>query len=123
MPNKILGLRTTIYHVSDMAKAKAWYAKAFLTAPYFDEPFYAGFNIGGFELGLQPEERPVKEKPESVVSYWGVNDLEAEYKRFIGLGAAAHQPPLDVGEQIRVAAVKDPWGNCIGLIYNPHFRL
>jgi catechol 2,3-dioxygenase-like lactoylglutathione lyase family enzyme len=46
----LLGLRTAIYRVPDLAKAKAWYAKAFGTQPYFDEPFYVGFSIGGYEL-------------------------------------------------------------------------
>ena len=45
------GLRTVIYRVPDLAKAKAWYTEAFGVAPYFDEPFYVGFQIGGFELG------------------------------------------------------------------------
>src|SRR4249920_1787574 len=58
MENKILGLRTTIYKVNNISKAKEWYALAFETKPYFDEPFYVGFNIGGYELGLQPEEQP-----------------------------------------------------------------
>jgi len=48
----ILGLRTVIYHVSDLQRAKAWYSTAFDVQPYFDEPFYVGFNIGGYELGL-----------------------------------------------------------------------
>lgn len=56
MNTRILGLRTTIYKVSDLAKAKVWYMKAFGVAPYFDEPYYVGFNIGGYELGLQREE-------------------------------------------------------------------
>jgi catechol 2,3-dioxygenase-like lactoylglutathione lyase family enzyme len=47
----ILGLRTVIYHVSDLARAKAWYTRAFGVQPYFDKPFYVGFNIGGFALG------------------------------------------------------------------------
>ena len=50
-----LGLRTVVYHVPDLARAKAWYEAAFEVKPYFDEPFYVGFNIGGFELGLDPD--------------------------------------------------------------------
>ena len=49
------GIRTVIYKQPDLAKAKQWYSKAFKTEPYFDEPFYVGFNIGGYELGLLPE--------------------------------------------------------------------
>ena len=59
----MLGLRTTIYQVPDLAAAKAWYTKAFAKAPYFDEPFYVGFNIGGFELGLLPAKKPLPANP------------------------------------------------------------
>ena len=121
--NKILGLRTTIYKVADIGVAKEWYSKAFLTIPYFDEPFYVGFNIGGYELGLQPEEEAVGDKPESVLAYWGVEDINNEYNRFTRLGAAVHSAPENVGGEILVASVKDPWGNIIGLIYNPEFKL
>jgi lactoylglutathione lyase len=80
----ILGLRTTIYKVGDIDKAKSWYTKTFETEPYFDESFYVGFNIGGYELGLLPEENPTTEKAESVFTYWGVNEIEKVYIHFIG---------------------------------------
>jgi lactoylglutathione lyase len=119
----MLGLRTTIYKVGDIEKAKIWYAAAFETQPYFDEPFYVGFNIGGYELGLQPEENPTTDKPESVVALWGVNDIEKEYARLLGSGAIENEKPFNVGGELKVASVKDPWGNTIGLIYNPAFKL
>ena len=46
------GLGTVIYHVPDLDRAKAWYEAAFQQKPYFDQPFYVGFNIAGYELGL-----------------------------------------------------------------------
>src|SRR3981081_3371696 len=52
--NMFLGLRTAIYHVDDIEKAKAWYSEVLGTKPYFDQPFYVGFNVAGYELGLQP---------------------------------------------------------------------
>jgi predicted enzyme related to lactoylglutathione lyase len=118
----MLGLRTAIYKVADLDKAKEWYAKAFNTQPYFDEPFYVGFNIGGFELGLLPEEITPIEKAESVVAYWGVDKIEEEFERLIKLGATENEKPTDVGGDIKTATVKDPWGNLIGIIYNPHFK-
>src|SRR5688500_8666444 len=51
----LLGLRTIIYKVPDLARAKAWYGETFGISPYFDEPFYVGFNVGGYELGLDPD--------------------------------------------------------------------
>lgn len=122
MKTSILGLRTAIYHVNDLQAAKAWYTRAFGVGPYFDEPFYIGFEIGGYELGLQPEENAPADKPQSVVVFWGVEDISAEYARFLEAGATAHEEPNEVGEGIWVGSVKDPWGNPIGLIKNPHFK-
>lgn len=121
--NKIAGLRTAIYKVEDINKAKQWYAKAFDAEPYFDEVFYVGFNIGGYELGLQPSEESSSNKAESVAAYWGVDDVDAAYKNFIDLGATENEPPQNVGGDIIVATVKDPWNNVIGLIYNPGFKI
>lgn len=123
MQTRILGLRTVIYKVANVAQAKAWYSKVFETQPYFDEPFYVGFTIAGYELGLQPEENPVVQKPETVLTYWGVADVISEYQRMISLGATGHEAPTNVGGEIVVASVKDPWGNIIGIIFNPEFRL
>ena len=109
--------------VGDLKKAKTWYANAFQTQPYFDEPFYVGFNIGGYELGLLPEQNPKTKKADSVLSYCGVNNIEKEYKHFINSGATEHEKPTNVGGELMVASVKDPWGNIIGLIYNPDFKL
>lgn len=44
--SKFLGLRTTIYKVKEIEKARDWYAEVFETQPYFDQPYYVGFNIG-----------------------------------------------------------------------------
>jgi lactoylglutathione lyase len=120
MKSPILGLRTVGYKVSDITKAKEWYAEAFKTQPYFDEPFYVGFNIGGYELGLQPDESI---KGDNIAVYWGVEDIQAEYDRFLSLGATAHEAPQNVGGEIMVASVRDLWNNIIGLIYNPEFKL
>ena len=119
----MLGLRTTIYKVDDIAKAKEWYSKAFLTDPYFDEPFYVGFSIGGYELGLQPDDTPAKDKVESVVAYWGVDNITDTYNRLISIGATENEPPYNVGGDLMTATVKDPYGNILGLIYNPHFKI
>ena len=123
MAGSILGLRTTIYKVGDLAAAKEWYAAAFGVAPYFDEPFYVGFNVAGYELGLLPDDAGAAAKTANVLSYWGVENIEAAVAHFIELGAAADTAPTNVGGEITVATVKDPWGNAIGLIYNPDFKL
>lgn len=118
----MLGLRTTIYKVSDIKKATDWYTKAFNKEPYFIEPYYVGFNIGGFELGLQPDDILADLKTANVLSYWGVKDIAGSYHHLLSLGATSHEEPTNVGGDLMVASVIDPWGNCIGLIYNPAFR-
>jgi len=123
MDDKILGLRTAIYLVSDLQAAKDWYSKAFDTTPYFDEPFYVGFNVGGYELGLMPDDKPASEKSAGVYTYWGVENIDKVFAKFLDMGAEAHENPQNVGGAVVVAAVKDPWGNVLGMIYNPEFKL
>lgn len=114
----LLGLRTALYAGPDLAAARAWYAQATGVAPYFDQPFYVGFSVGGFELGLVPDAKPSPGGPQA---YWGVADARAAVDRLLALGATALEPVTDVGEGIKVAAVRDPFGNPLGLIENPHF--
>lgn len=117
-----LGLRTVIYHAPDLAGAKAWYTAAFGVAPYFDEPYYVGFQVGGYELGLDPDVSRVT-VGNNAVAYWGVDDIESAYARFLDQGAEPRDPVKDVGGDIKVATVADPFGNVIGLIQNPHFTI
>ncbi len=119
----ILGLRTTIFKVGDLGRAKAWFAEAFQVEPYFDEEFYVGFNVAGYELGLMPDAAPDMAKSDNVLTYWGVEDIDGAFHRFMEHGATEHEAPMNVGGEIVVASVKDPWGNVIGLIYNPDFAL
>ncbi len=108
------GLRTALYTAPDLARAKAFYTEVLGTPPYFDQPFYVGFDVGGYELGLVPDGRSS--------ALWAVDDLEAAVARFRALGAAVLEAPHDVGDGIAVATVADPAGNPLGLIANPHFR-
>ena len=117
-----LGLRTVIYNVDDLERAKAWYTAVLGQEPYFAEPFYVGFNVGGFELGLDPsgEGRP---GAGGSTAYWGVEEIGAAHARLLGLGARENGPVQDVGGGIRVATVLDPFGNVFAIIENPHFQL
>jgi predicted enzyme related to lactoylglutathione lyase len=117
------GLGTVIYHVTDLARAKAWYAAAFQQQPYFDQPFYVGFNIGGYELGLDPNQNISRAGRGGAVAYWRVAEIGSAVQHFVGAGATAVAPIQDVGEGIKVAQFADPFDNVIGLIENPHFEL
>ena len=114
----ILGLRTALYPVTDLDAGKRWYSDIFGKVPYFDEPYYVGFNIGGFELGLIPDGSPGRS---GARVYWGVYDAARELERLLTLGAKLHEPVQDVGGGIKAATVVDPFGNILGIIENPHF--
>lgn len=114
----LLGLRTVIYPAPDLSAAKQWYSEVLGFQPYFDQPFYVGFAVGGFELGLVPDATPGISGAQPL---WGVANAEAALARLIALGAKELEPLTDVGGNIRIAAVEDPFGNRFGIIENPHF--
>lgn len=114
-----LGLRTVIYPVADLAAATAWYSQVLGQGPYFDQPFYVGFSVGGFELGLLPDGVPGTSGAQAL---WGVANATAALTRLLELGATELEAVTDVGEGIKVAAVQDPFGNRLGIIENPHFK-
>jgi uncharacterized glyoxalase superfamily protein PhnB len=118
-----LGLRTVVYQVQDLAKATKWYSEALELQPYFDQPFYVGFNVGGYELGLIPEPEAGSKRAASGLAYWGVTDAHAAYQRLLDLGATANEPVQDVGDGIMAGSVHDPFGNVVGIIVNPYFKL
>jgi predicted enzyme related to lactoylglutathione lyase len=117
------GLRTAIYTVSDIEKAKSWYSEVLGAQPYFDQAGYVGFNVGGYELGLMPGPDVDTGTPGGALIYWGVDNARESYERLLQLGAQEHRPVADVGEGILVATVLDPFGNIFGIIENPHFKL
>ena len=116
-----LGIYTTIYRTPDLAKAKDWYSKAFGVEPYFDEPYYVGFNIAGYELGLLPEEGDNRAGNGGAVAYWGVENADRGFAHMLAQGATEHAPIQDVGDGVRIGAVKDPFGNVVGIIENREF--
>jgi predicted enzyme related to lactoylglutathione lyase len=122
-PPPFLGLRTAIYPAPDLARAKAWYSAVLGVAPYFDEPFYVGFNVGGFELGLDPDTSDQPPGAAGSLAYWGVENADQAWAHLLKQGAAPLSPVREVGGGIRVATVKDPFGNVLGIIENPHFTV
>ena len=116
------GLRTAIYKVSNLEKAKQWYSDILGFPPYFDEPFYVGFSVGGFELGLDPDAEDVK-VGDNLLVYWGVENAQETYDELLKKGATAHSEPQNVGGEIVVASVFDPFGNVFGIIENPEFKI
>jgi predicted enzyme related to lactoylglutathione lyase len=116
-----LGLRTAIYIVPELEKARQWYEAVIGHAPYFEESFYVGFDVGGYELGLMPAEEGTAAGEGGVVVYWGVEDAHAGLRHLLDYGAAMREDVQDVGGGILVATVFDPFGNVFGVIQNPNF--
>jgi catechol 2,3-dioxygenase-like lactoylglutathione lyase family enzyme len=114
---ELLGLRTVIYPVADLDAAKAWFTELVGFGPYFDEPFFVGFSVGGYELGLLPDGDPA----DGALTYWGVADVSVAMAAAIALGATEHTAATEVGEGIVTGTVRSPWGAIVGFIYNPHF--
>ena len=113
------GLRTIIYPSPDLDGAKRWWSDLLGQEPYFDEPFYVGFEVGGYELGLLPDADP----KDGALTYWGVADVAVAVAAAVSAGATEHTPPADVGGGIVTATVRTPSGAILGLIHNPHFTL
>jgi catechol 2,3-dioxygenase-like lactoylglutathione lyase family enzyme len=119
MATELLGLRTVIYPAPDLEAAKAWWTEFLGFEPYFDEPFYVGFDPGGYELGLLPDADPA----EGALTYWGVDDVNGAVDSALEAGATLDAEPTDVGEGIITASVRTPDGSIVGFIYNPHFMV
>lgn len=117
MPLAMHGLRTVIYPAPQLDASKAWWTQVLGVEPYFDEPFYVGYSIAGYELGLLPEADPA----DGALTYWGVDNVTESVSLALAGGAVEHTPVSEVGEGIVTATVRSPEGAVLGLIYNPHF--
>ena len=126
------GLTTVSYYAADIEAAKAWYAELLGIDPYFEvtgednRPGYYEFRVGDYqhELGLidsryAPDGSATG--PAGVVAYWHVDDVPATLDRLLSMGAKQHEAPTDRGEGFITASVLDPFGNILGIMYNPHY--
>jgi hypothetical protein len=114
----LLGLRSVIYPAPELTAATEWWSELLGVRPYFEEPFYVGFEVGGYELGLLPSADPA----DGAQTLWGVDDVAAAMARAVALGAIEHGPATDVGDGIVTGSVRTPGGVILGFIYNPHFH-
>jgi predicted enzyme related to lactoylglutathione lyase len=126
------GLSTVVYHADDLPAARAWYGQLLGLEPYFNRPEYIEFRLGDYQHELGILDRKFQHllggaagagvpSPAGVVAYWHVDDVPATLERLVALGATVYQPPRDFGEGFIGAAVLDPFGNILGLMYNPHY--
>lgn len=112
------GIRSVIYPAPDITAARNWFVSVLGTEPYFDEPFYVGFNLGGYELGLEAG-ASVEDGP---ISYWGVDSVDVALAALLEAGAVPRGDVLDLGDGLRMATVTLPNdAGIFGVIENPHF--
>jgi len=108
------GIRTVIYPVKDIARAKTLYRTLLGVEPYADQAYYVGFRVGDQEIGLDPNGHKA-----GMTSYYYVDDIKQSLESLVDLGAQMQQEIKDVGGGRLIATVKDPDGNIIGLIQTP----
>ena len=120
------GLTTVSFWAADLPAAKSWYTELLGIDPYFERPGYVEFRLGDYqhELGvIDSRYAPGGPAtfPAGAVVYWHVDDVTAALQRLLSLGATEHDAPTDRGEGFVTASVIDPFGNILGIMYNPHY--
>ncbi len=119
MAEKFLGLRSLIYPAPDLKKSKNWWIRILGKEPYFDDGGYVGFDIGGYEIGLNSFSEELK----GPITYIGVSNLLIATEEMKSNGAQVLMDPMDVGGGILLADFISPQGEVFGLIHNPHFKV
>ncbi len=111
------GIKTIVYPVKDLAKAKVLDGELVGVEPYADEPYYVGFRVGGQEIGLDPNGH--SQGMRGPVNYWHVDDINKSLKALPDAGAEVQQEVRDLGGGKLIASVKDADGNATGLLQSP----
>ena len=120
------GLTTTSFWAADLAAAKQWYTELFGIAPYFERPGYIEFRLGDYqhEFGvIDSRYAPtgVQPGPGGAIVYWHVDDVADAFAKLLARGAQPYQAVTERGNGFITASVVDPFGNILGIMYNPHY--
>lgn len=126
------GMCTISFWAEDLPAATRWYTELLGVAPYFtSEAVGLGPGYVEFRLGDRQDELGIIDRrfaPPGLaadrggaITYWHVDDLGAALERLLSLGATLLQPITERGQGFVTASVVDPFGNMLGVMYNPHF--
>ncbi|MCB0212392.1 MAG: VOC family protein [Anaerolineae bacterium] len=127
------GMATISFWAADMESAKQWYTELLGVAPYFERRSpdnrlaYIEFRLGDYqhELGIINSNYAPKSATAGqggAIVYWHVDDVAATFAMLIEMGAKEYEPPTSRGDTGFVtASVVDPFGNILGIMYNPHY--
>lgn len=117
MAINFLGLRSLIYPAPNLQESKEWWKKSLGKDPYFDDGGYVGFDVGGYELGLNSFSTELN----GPITYIGVENGPSAIEELVSDGAKLFMGPMDVGGGIILANIESPTGEVFGVIFNPHF--
>ena len=126
------GMATVNYWADDVKAARDWYTELLGIEPYFqnpneNNPAYIEFRIGDYqdELGIIDRKyapKGAQPGPGGAVLFWHVDDIEAVIEQLKAMGAQEYDPITKRGDSGFVtASVIDPFGNILGIMYNPHY--
>jgi predicted enzyme related to lactoylglutathione lyase len=113
--------------------AKKWYSELLGIEPYFErpdsgQPAYIEFRLGDYqqEFGIIDSKYAPKGAaaagPGGALVYWHVDDVAATLEKVKAMCAKEFEPLMKRGEAGFVtASVVDPFGNILGIMYNPHY--
>lgn len=128
---KLRGMANVSYWADDVKAAREWYNEVFGIEPYFqrpdaENPAYIEYRTGDYqhEVGIINKKfrpQPASETPGGAILYWHVDEIEQSLERLLALSAQPYQPVTKWGEGFVTAAVIDPFGNILGIMYNQHY--
>ena len=104
------GIKTILYPVEDITRAKTAFSKFLGLEPYADQPYYVGFKVGDQDIGLVPKGQNV-----GVTAFYHVDDIKSSLRLLLDSGAKVQQDIKDVGGGVLIASVRDAEGNVVGL--------
>lgn len=113
----LTGIVSVIYPSNNLATDKTFWQTALGLEPYFDQPFYVGFQVGGQELGLDPD--AANEGLTHPVTYWQTTDITADLTALTAAGATQNGETRDVGQGVLLTTMRDTAGNVFGLLQRP----
>ena len=119
------GFATVSYFAADLEAARIWYSELLGIDAYFQMPGYVEFRVGDDqnEPGIIDAKYalPAPDGPAGEIIQWHVDDLPGSFEKMLSRGATEYQPPTDRSEGFVTASVVDPFGNILGIMYNPHY--
>ena len=125
------GVATISFYADDVKAARKWYSELLNIDPYFERPdsenpAYVEFRLGDYqhELGIIDKKYLPKDAqagPGGAVVFWHVDDVAAALEKVKTMGAKEYEPLINREAGFITASVTDPFGNILGLMYNPHY--